>query len=76
MLHLDYFTLGLVSQLSKWPPNLKFFSSLGKTANYAIVMANLITQGKTQIKDFLLLLLDIHLVTSSPVKKIRTISCN
>ena len=24
-LHLNHFTLGLVSQLSKWPPNLKLF---------------------------------------------------
>ena len=24
MLHLEHFTLGLVSQLSKWPLNLKF----------------------------------------------------
>ena len=28
MLHLDYFTLGLVSQLSKWPLNLKLFLSI------------------------------------------------
>ena len=28
MLHLDHFTLGLVSQLSKWPLILKFFSSI------------------------------------------------
>ena len=28
MLHLDHFTLGLVPQLSKWPPNLKLFSSI------------------------------------------------
>ena len=28
MLQLDHFTLGLVSQLSKCPPNLKFFSSI------------------------------------------------
>ena len=27
-LHLDHFTLGLVSQLSKWPLNLKFFPSI------------------------------------------------
>ena len=27
-LHLDHFTLGLVSQLSKWPPNLKFLPSV------------------------------------------------
>ena len=27
-LHLDHFTLGLVSQLSKWSPNLKLFSSI------------------------------------------------
>ena len=27
-LHLDQFTLGLVSQLPKWPLNLKFFSSV------------------------------------------------
>ena len=26
--HLDHFTLGLVSQLSKWPINLKFFPSI------------------------------------------------
>ena len=29
-LHLDNFTLGLVSQLSKWPPNLKFFPSIAR----------------------------------------------
>ena len=29
-LHLDHFTLGLVYQLSKWPPNLKFFPSKGQ----------------------------------------------
>ena len=28
MLHLDHLTLGLVSQLSKWPPNLKWFHSI------------------------------------------------
>ena len=28
ILHLDYFTLGLVSQLSKWSPNLKLFPSV------------------------------------------------
>ena len=28
MLHLDHFTLGLVSELSKWPLNLKFFPSI------------------------------------------------
>ena len=28
MLHLDHFTLGLVSQLSKWLLNLKFFPSI------------------------------------------------
>ena len=28
MLHLDHFTLGLVSQLSKWPLNLKLFPSI------------------------------------------------
>ena len=28
MLHLNHFTLGLLSQLSKWPLNLKFFSSI------------------------------------------------
>ena len=28
-LQLDHFTLGLVSQLPKWPPNFKFFSSIG-----------------------------------------------
>ena len=28
MLHLDHFTLGLVSQQSKWPLNLKFVSSI------------------------------------------------
>ena len=27
LLHLEHFTLELVSQLSKWPPNLKFFPS-------------------------------------------------
>ena len=26
-IHLDHFTLGLVSQLSKWPLNLNFFPS-------------------------------------------------
>ena len=30
MLHLDHFTLGLISQLSKWPINLKFLSSVGR----------------------------------------------
>ena len=30
MLHFDHFTLGLVSQLSKWLPNLKFFPSIGE----------------------------------------------
>ena len=29
MLHLDHYTLGLVSQLSKWPQILKFFPSIG-----------------------------------------------
>ena len=28
-LHLNHFTLGLVSQLSKWPLNLTFFPSIG-----------------------------------------------
>ena len=28
MLHLNHFTLGLVSQLSKWPLNFKFFPSV------------------------------------------------
>ena len=27
-LHFDHFTLGLVSQLLKWPPNLKFLPSI------------------------------------------------
>ena len=31
MLHLGHFTLGLVSQLSKWPPNLKLFPSIDDT---------------------------------------------
>ena len=30
-LHLDHFTLGLVSQLSKWPLNLKFFPSIERS---------------------------------------------
>ena len=36
-LHLENFTLGLVSQLSKWPPNLKFFTSI-VTVN--VILAN------------------------------------
>ena len=31
MLHLENFTLGLVSQLSKWPLNLKLFFSIDST---------------------------------------------
>ena len=33
MLHLAHFTLGLVYQLSKWPPNLKFFPSIDVVKN-------------------------------------------
>ena len=32
--------MGLVSQLSKWPPNLKFFSSLGYFGTYATIHNN------------------------------------
>ena len=30
-LKVNHFTLGLVYQLSKWPPNLNFFSSVAST---------------------------------------------
>ena len=48
MLHLDHFTLELVSQLSKWPPNLKFFPSI----EYGIVlrMASKSDAEKAKIK--------------------------
>ena len=32
-MHLDNFTFGLVSQLSKWPLNLNFFTSTGTDQN-------------------------------------------
>ena len=39
MLHLDHLTYGLVFQLSKWPPNLKLYSSLAASGGYWIATA-------------------------------------
>ena len=39
--NLDHFTLGLVSQLSKWPPNLKFFSSIEENSGIRITLAKI-----------------------------------
>ena len=38
MLNLNHFTLGLVSQLSKWLLNLKFFSSIEDVTQFRIRM--------------------------------------
>ena len=44
-LHLDHFTLGLVSQLSKWPPNLKLFPSIGMNGDSFTGLENVMKEN-------------------------------
>ena len=50
MLYLNHFTLGLVSQLSKWPPNLKFFPSIEECVNKAEEQNNNNEENKPEKK--------------------------
>ena len=51
MLHLDHFTLGLVCQLSKWPPNLKLISSVAANDRSDTNIQEIMVESNEPIED-------------------------